>query len=157
MNTAWLLGAAVLVAACGAPQSALSTQTDDPGAATEITVSDAFVMVPLAGRDVTMGGARVELEGSAARLVGVSAPFAEVAELHTMSLEGATMRMQQVEDFDIAGGGALVLERGGDHLMFFGASGLEAGQTYPLTLHFELADGTQVSRTVDANARDLGD
>ncbi|MEM1152162.1 MAG: copper chaperone PCu(A)C [Pseudomonadota bacterium] len=157
MRILFLAFVVLVLTACGgrdAPETA-----DESSASTqfEMTVKDAFIMVPLEGRDVTMGGATIEVSGQAARLTAVEADFADVTELHTMTMEGGMMQMRQVEGYDVMPGSPLALQRGGDHLMFFGLSEIESGSEYPVRMTLELADGTTAEAEVVAIARALGE
>lgn len=147
------------LAACGGGEPATTEPTADAEQSSvfELTVTDAFVMVPLEGRDITMGGATIEVAGQAARLTAAEADFAAVIELHTMSMEDGQMRMRQVEGYDLEPGTPLSLKRGGDHMMIFGVSGLEAGIQYPIRLTLELENGTTTEAEVLATARALGE
>lgn len=145
--------------ACGGGDAPLTGPAPNTAANAgfEMTVTDAFVMVPLEGRDMTMGGATIEVAGQAARLTAAEADFAAAIELHTMAMEDGTMRMRQVEGYDLEPGTPFSLRRGGDHLMIFGVSGLEAGGQYPIRLILELEDGTTTEAEVLATARALGE
>lgn len=145
--------------ACGGGEAPQTDPAPDVAADAgfEITVTDAFVMVPLEGRDITMGGATIEVAGQAARLTAAEADFAAAIELHTMSMEDGQMRMRQVEGYDLEPGTPFSLKRGGDHMMIFGVSGLEAGGEYPIRLTLELEDGTMTEAEVLATARTLGE
>ncbi|MEM9738571.1 MAG: copper chaperone PCu(A)C [Pseudomonadota bacterium] len=151
----------VLLAACGGgdgTEAPASTGVEVPApAGFEVIVTDAFVMVPLEGRNITMGGATLEVSGQSARLIAADGDFAEAIELHTMAMEGDTMRMRKVEAIDLIADQPFSLERGADHFMVFGVSELEAGRAYPIRLTFELEDGTQAESEIFATARSLGD
>lgn len=85
-------------------------------------------------------------------LIGASSPAAEVAELHTHTMEGGMMRMRKVEKVDLPGGDRVSLEPGGLHVMMIGLKQkLVPGEKVPLTLLFE--DGSQLK--VDAPVRKL--
>ncbi|MFS4438520.1 copper chaperone PCu(A)C [Paracoccaceae bacterium GXU_MW_L88] len=87
------------------------------------------------------------------RLIGATTDVAGSAELHTTIMEDGIARMRPLEDGAvIPAEGEHALERGGDHIMMFGVTGLEDGQTFPLTLIFETAGEMTVDVTVD-NAR----
>jgi len=78
--------------------------------------------------------------GVADRLLGVSSPVAEAAELHNHFMDGTVMRMRPVEAIEIAVGSAVELTPGGLHVMLFGLKRqLKEGATFPLTLRFEKA------------------
>lgn len=61
----------------------------------QTTVSEAWVRGTVAQQSAT--GAFMQLRSAkGGKLVGVSSPVADIAELHTMSMEGSTMRMRPV-------------------------------------------------------------
>lgn len=73
-----------------------------------------------------------------ARLAGVSSPAAGAAELHSMTMDGGTMRMRAVEALDLPAGTPVKLAPGGYHVMLFDLKKpLVAGQKVPLTLVIE--------------------
>ena len=78
--------------------------------------------------------------GGADRLVAVSTPVADRAELHTHVKDGDVMRMRQVDAIGIGAHGSANLAPGGLHVMFFGLKApLKEGEKFPLTLKFEKA------------------
>lgn len=86
------------------------------------------------------------------RLVGAASPAAKLVELHTHKEDAnGVMQMIHVEEgFVVPAGETLVLERGGNHVMFMGLSApFEQGATVPLTLTFESAGEVQVDVEVD--------
>ncbi|MEO0465607.1 MAG: copper chaperone PCu(A)C [Pseudomonadota bacterium] len=154
MRIGTVLFAGIALAACGSPNV---VAMDDAGAVeapatdVEIIVGNAFIMAPIAGRTMTMGGLDVAVNGGDVRLVSVNGLFAETIELHTMSMDEGVMQMRKVEGFDIADGQTLQLERGGNHLMIFGASDLLPGESEEIALTFELPSGE--TEMVEATAR----
>lgn len=132
-----------------------------PGAETEgpvLSYENAFIMAPIAGRDVTMGGIEISVEGGDVTLTGAIADVAETVETHTMAMEDGTMRMRKVDSFDIADGETLTLERGGNHLMLFGVvEGLAAGDTANVSFSFETAEGETLTLEVEAEVRAQGE
>lgn len=141
--------ASLMIAACHP-----GTETNGP----VLSYTDAFIMAPIGGRDVTMGGIEITPSGADVRLVAVSSDAAETVEMHTMAMEDGTMKMRPVESFEISDGETLDLDRGGDHLMMFGASEtLTAGETANLTLTFETADGETLTLEAEAEIRALGE
>lgn len=72
------------------------------------------------------------------RLTGVSTTIARMAELHTMKMEGGVMRMSPLAAIDLPAGQPVTLKPGAMHIMLVGLKQpLQAGQSIPLTLHFE--------------------
>jgi copper(I)-binding protein len=88
------------------------------------------------------------------RLLSASSDVAVRVELHTHIDDGnGTMQMRQVEEgFVIPAGGAHVLGRGGDHVMFMGLTrSLMDGDTVSVTFTFEKAGDIVVDIPVDLN------
>lgn len=74
------------------------------------------------------------------RLVGVSAPVAARAELHTHTMTDGVMRMRKIDGVPVPGNRSAELKPGGHHVMLMGLVGpLKRGSTFPLTLVFERA------------------
>lgn len=152
----WLLSAAAfgLVAACS-PTDAPTPPASETGPV--LSYSDAFVMEPIGGRDMTMGGVTVSVEGGDVTLTSASSPAIDTIELHTMAMVDERMQMRQVEAFEIADGEALELKRGGNHFMMFGVGeGVVGGETVDITLNFE-ADGEPMVLVVEADVRVVGE
>lgn len=86
------------------------------------------------------------------RLISASSEIAERVELHThIEDENGVMQMREVEDgFLVPAGGAHLLQRGGDHVMFMGLKQpLADGETVSVTLTFEQAGEVVVEVPVD--------
>lgn len=90
-------------------------------------------------------------EAAADMLTSVSTPVAERAELHTTEMarnaETGTdiMSMRPVESVAVPEDGAIKFEPMGKHIMLMGLKKqLVAGDTFPLTLHFEKAGAVEV-------------
>ncbi|MFD3191233.1 copper chaperone PCu(A)C [Sedimentitalea sp. HM32M-2] len=86
------------------------------------------------------------------RLIRASSEIAERVELHThIEDENGVMQMREVEDgFVVPAGGAHLLQRGGDHVMFMGLKQpLTDGETVSVTLTFEQAGEVVVEVPVD--------
>jgi len=87
------------------------------------------------------------------RLIAVKSDIAERAEIHTHLMDGAIMRMRQVDATDILPGPPTVFGPGGRHVMFIGLKKpLTMGDKFPLTLVFEKAG----SVTVDVDVLSAG-
>jgi len=77
---------------------------------------------------------------SADRLMSVSTPAAEKAQLHTHVQDGDMLRMRKIDAIDLAPASTTALTSGGLHVMLMGLKQpLVKGQTFPLTLVFEHA------------------
>jgi periplasmic copper chaperone A len=84
------------------------------------------------------------------RLLRVSSPVAQTAELHSMTMDGTLMKMRAVSALDIPPGSTVTLGTGGYHVMLTGLrQPLTVGDKVPLTLTFEKAGGLDVSAYVE--------
>lgn len=111
------------------------------------TVADARIGRPLgpnAALYMTLTGG-----DKADRLVGASTAFAGSVELHeTVTNDDGTTGMRMMEGLDLAAGGTLTLEPGGNHLMLVDAERLEIGDMIEVTLRFEQTGAMVVIATV---------
>lgn len=86
------------------------------------------------------------------RLIDVRSPMGKLVQLHT-HIENAegVMKMTHVEEgFVVPAGDTLVLQRGGNHVMFMGLEkGFEMGDIVPLTLVFEHSGEVSIDVPVD--------
>ncbi len=90
--------------------------------------------------------------GASDRLIGVSSDAAAKVELHTHHEDSnGVMRMIHVEEgFDLPTDGEIVMERGGNHVMFMGLiAPFKQGDMIDLTLIFETAGEVVVQVPVD--------
>jgi periplasmic copper chaperone A len=89
------------------------------------------------------------------RLIAVSSPIAEKAELHSHLDQGGVMKMLHVQDgFIVPALGFLELARGGDHVMLMGLKAeVKNGDVIELTLTFEQAGEVQVQAVIDNNRK----
>ena len=108
-------------------------------AADSIRVADPWARATVAGQKV--GGVyMVILSPRDARLIGVASPLAGTAEVHSMTMDGGTMRMRAVGALDLPAGTPVKLAPGGYHVMLFDLKKpLVAGEKVPLTLLIEEA------------------
>ena len=84
-------------------------------------------------------------DGVADRLTAGATPVAASVEIHTMTMHGNIMRMQQQKAVDLLAGVTVELEPGETHIMLVGLKApLTVGQTFPLTLDFTQAGRKQV-------------
>ena len=83
------------------------------------------------------------------QLLSASTPRAAITELHSMELVDDTMKMRRVDSFSIAVGETLVLEPGGNHLMFFELDQPWIdGESIPITLEFSEGHTLKMQATV---------
>lgn len=123
-----------------------------------LSYSDAFVMEPIAGRDMTMGGVTLSVEGGDVSLVSASSPAFGTIELHTMAMVDDRMQMRKVESLEITDGGSLELKRRGNHFMMFDVSEeVTGGETVDITLTFEDEDKQTMTLIMEADVRVVGE
>lgn len=80
--------------------------------------------------------AMIHNKGAATRLVSAQSPDFERIELHTHQTDpNGTMRMVQVDDFQVPANAILALTSGGHHLMLFGFRG-KKGEDVKIELNF---------------------
>jgi copper(I)-binding protein len=150
MRTLALL--AFALAACGAPVA----PAPEPAPAGGIEITDARAGPTPNGVDVSAGYLTIVNNGAEAdRLVSAASARAASVELHTMSMDGAVMRMRPIEGgVAIPAGGAAVFAPGGAHLMFMGVTAPFAeGESVAVTLTFERGGEINVDLPV---RRDVG-
>lgn len=83
------------------------------------------------------------------RLVGVSSPAAEVAEMHETSMAGGVLRMRPIATLPLAAGQRIEFLPGGYHIMLINVrKPLRAGATIPLELYFEKAGRVRLEAEV---------
>ncbi len=86
-------------------------------------------------------------------VVGAASPVATTAELHTMTMRGEMMRMEQVKAIDVMAGGRTELKPGGLHIMLFGMKSRPApGARVPVTLTLDNGQTIEMSAEVRAAA-----
>jgi copper(I)-binding protein len=148
------LGAALLLAACGAEEAsevpgsnALATvELDDGG---RVTVSDGFVRPAPDGATSTAGYLTITSSVDAA-IASAKAEAFGMAELHESSSEGGVMRMRQVESVPLPARQTVSLAPGGLHLMLMQPTGeLVEGDEVDLTLTLESGETVKVTLPVE--------
>ena len=129
------------VAVCSMPAQA----EDAP-----IVASDAWARPTLKGTHTGAVYLTLTNRGDAAdRLIALSTPVAERAELHRDVMTKGVMSMEPVPDLALAAGASLAIAPGHYHVMLIGVRApLAAGQSFPLTLTFDKAGPIEVSVTV---------
>ncbi|HEY7885390.1 MAG TPA: copper chaperone PCu(A)C [Cellvibrionaceae bacterium] len=113
-----------------------------------VTVSDAFVRVPIAGQKNSAAFMTLHNHGTDKQsLVAVETSLAETAELHSHTMTEGMMRMRREASIDIAPGSRVHLEPGSLHIMLFNLQHtIRTGDTAAFTLIF--ADGRRLPVTV---------
>jgi periplasmic copper chaperone A len=107
-----------------------------------LSVADAWIGITPQGATVAAGYLTVANTGVAGdKLISAESPRAGRIELHEMSKNGRTMKMRPVKSgITVPAGAAVLLEKGGFHLMFMDIDAPFAdGETVPVTLTFEKA------------------
>lgn len=102
-------------------------------------------------------GAFMRLTATAdTRLVDVRSPFAGVAEIHEMSMQGDVMKMRAVDQLPLPAGKAVELKPGGYHVMLMDLKApVKVGDRVPLTLVFQNATGKRETLDVELPVRGL--
>ena len=150
-STALLLAPAML-AACQPASTGAENGTP------VLSYENAYIMAPVGGRDVSVGGISISVEGGDVTLTGASSDVAETVETHTMAMDDGTMKMRPVESYELKAGDTLVFERGSDHLMLFGVDpDIASGDTANITFDFETAGGEVLTLEVEADIRAMGE
>ncbi|GLQ20639.1 copper chaperone PCu(A)C [Algimonas porphyrae] len=149
--------AALIVAACSdaktaLPDDATPDATITASASSAVTISDAYMLPPLIGRNVGAAFFVATNDGvTDARIISASSPVADTVELHTHTMTDGVMAMREVDGIDIPAGGSVVLEPGSLHLMMFGMAVAEGQTDAPVTLTY--ADGETVTLIVPVRSR----
>jgi periplasmic copper chaperone A len=83
------------------------------------------------------------------RLLGVSTPVADRAELHESMNDNGVMKMRPTDKLPVSPGKPLVLAPGGYHVMLMGLKrALREGERFPVTLTFEKAGAVTIEALV---------
>ena len=135
--------------------SAILLATFAFSASAAVTVRDAWVRGTVPGQDTTVAYMKLSASASVA-LVRASTPVAKSIELHSMRLESGVMRMRGEARLELPAGKTVELAPSGQHLMLMGlARPLAAGETVPLELTFEDANGSRSTVQVSAKVQPL--
>lgn len=115
-----------------------------------IVASDAWARPTLRGTSTGAVYLMLRNRGAAGdRLVGVSTPAAERAEVHEDVTENGVMSMRPVPELALPVGASTAIEPGRYHIMLIGVKApLSAGQSFPITLTFASAPPLEVSVAV---------
>lgn len=111
-----------------------------------ISIKNASVTLPPAGRDVTAAYFElVSARDEDVRIIAASSVDAEAAELHTHSMQDGMMAMRRLDGIDVAANSEVLFERGGLHVMLFGVSpSLVSGDVLTLSLTLDTDEGEEV-------------
>lgn len=123
--------------------------------AADVTVSKAWARASAPGQD----SAAVYLiitSKQDARLVGVTTPAAEIAELHSMSHDNGVMKMRALDTLLLPAGEEIELGSGGNHIMLTGLKRpLKAGGKVPLTITVQFTDKRKENIEIKAEVKKL--
>ena len=88
------------------------------------------------------------------KILKAETDVSEHIELHTHIMDGDVMMMREAEHYEIPAQGSVTLEPMGHHIMLIGLKApLQAGESFPLTLHFD----SDEKRVVDVQIKNPGD
>ena len=126
------------------------------GAHAQTTVAEPWVRGTVAQQKATGMFAQIT-SSKGGKLVSASSPAAGVVEIHEMSMDGNVMKMRALPNgLDLPAGKAVALKPGGYHLMLMDLKqALKAGDTVPITLVVQSADGRQERVEVNAPVKAL--
>lgn len=121
----------------------------------QVTVKDAWVRATVPQQKAT--GAFMQIQAAKnSKLVSASSPITAVVEVHEMAMQDNVMKMRQVPAVELPAGKTVELKPGGYHVMLMDLKQqVKAGDTVPLTLVVEGADGKRESVEVQAPVRAL--
>ena len=132
-----------VIALCALTSSALADGSP-------IVASDAWARPTLKG--TSTGAVYLMLSNHAAvadRLVGVSTPVAERAEVHEDVTANGVMSMKSVPELALPAGARTAIEPGRYHIMLIGMKApLSAGESFPIMLTFATAPPVEVNVSV---------
>lgn len=152
LATAAALALALGTAACSSDTDAADTDvsgTDSAGTASALVLEDGWVKASDEGMSGAFGTLRNTGDADV-HITGITSPVSTRVEMHETVPGGSGMMMQEkAGGFVIPAGGDLVLEPGGDHIMFMGLTEpVTTGQNVPLEL--TLDGGAEVEISVTA-------
>ncbi len=119
----------------------------------QVKVADPWVRATVAPQKAT--GAFMQLTSEqAVKVVAASSPVAAVVAIHEMEMDDGVMKMRAVDALALPAGQAVALKPGSYHVMLMGLKApIKAGETVPLTLTVEGADGKRTAVEIKAEAR----
>ncbi|GAB1385879.1 copper chaperone PCu(A)C [Melaminivora sp.] len=122
----------------------------------QVSAQDPWVRATVAQQKAT--GAFMQLTSTQdMRLVQVQSPVAGLAEVHEMTLQGDIMKMRAIGELALPAHRSVVLRPGSYHIMLLDLKQpLSAGDSVPLTLHFEGQGGQRQTLQLQAPVRALG-
>lgn len=122
----------------------------------QVTVKEPWVRGTVAGQKATGMFGQLSSAGGG-KLVAAASPVAGIVEIHEMAMDGSTMKMRAVPFVELPAGKVVKLEPGGYHVMLMDLKQpLKAGDTVPVTLTVEGANGKRETVEVKAPVKALG-
>jgi copper(I)-binding protein len=127
------------------------------GAFAQTTVKDAWVRGTVPQQKASGLFAQIT-SAQGGRLVSASSPWAGMAEVHEMAMEGSVMKMRAVSGgLELPAGKTVELKPGGYHIMLMDLKQpLKAGDMVPITLVIEGADKKRETLELKVPVRALG-
>jgi copper(I)-binding protein len=121
----------------------------------QLKVEDAWVRATVAQQKAT-GAFMVLTASQNSKLVAASSPLTPSVEVHEMAMQDNVMKMRQIPALALPAGQPVALKPGGYHVMLLDLrKPIQPGDTVPLTLTLEDAQGKRQSVEVQAVARAL--
>jgi len=118
-----------------------------------ISVTGAYSKATVAGQSVSSGFMKIAATGASDQLISASSPVATEVQLHSMSMEGNTMKMRQIKALEIPTDSSVELTPGGLHLMLMGLKKpLAVGDVVRVKLKFASSGELEVNLPVQAVA-----
>lgn len=138
-----LLASVILLAACSPKEG--------------IEVREAWVRTAAQGSNSALYFVIHNYNATDDELVGVSAEFAEAAEIHESSMVNDVMQMRMVESVPLASGEDVEFASGGLHVMLVGVKEeLKVGDTVEVVLHFKNSEDIRLQVPVREGADEHG-
>jgi copper(I)-binding protein len=118
----------------------------------QVTVDGAWARATVPNQSATGAFMRLTAQKDVV-LTGASSSVAGIVEVHEMSIDKGIMRMRAADRVPLKAGQTIELKSGGLHIMMMDLKKqIKAGESVPLTLSFEAADGTVSTVKTDATA-----
>jgi copper(I)-binding protein len=116
-----------------------------------ISITGAYSKATVAGQTVGSGFMKIAVTGESDQLIGASTPIATEVQLHSMSMEGNTMKMRQINALEIPTNSSVELTPSGLHLMLMGLKKpLAVGDVVKIKLKFASSGELEVNLPVQA-------
>jgi len=117
-------------------------------AASELSVSDAYVREPVPGRAMSAAFLEITNQSEQVReLTSVTADWAGTIEIHTHLHENGMMKMRQLPSLELPAKQSVTLKPGGLHLMLFNLN-LPLAAKLPMTLCFDNNECMEITATL---------